>query len=63
MAKGKKKEKKQAETKEVTAFQKEIHVLIIVVLSVLCLFSYANMCGIFGKIINGLSFGRCGFLG
>ena len=63
MAKGKKKEKKQAETKEVTAFQKEIHVLIIVVLSVLCLFSYANMCGIFGKIINALIFGMFGFLG
>lgn len=63
MAKGKKKEKKQAETKEVTAFQKEIQVLIIVVLAVLCLFSFANMCGIFGRFINALVFGMFGFLG
>lgn len=49
--------------KNATPFQKEIYILLIIVFSVLCMFSFANMCGVFGKLLSALIFGLIGVLG
>lgn len=63
MAKGKKKEEQKTEEKakeELSAFQKEIYVLFIVVIATLFLLSYVNKAGLLGRAISYLLFGMVG---
>lgn len=63
MAKGKKKEEQKPEERgkeKLSAFQKEIYVLLIVVIAALFLLSYFNKAGLLGQAISYLLFGLIG---
>lgn len=63
MAKGKKKEEQKPEEKvkeNLSAFQKEVYVLFIVVIAALFLLSYFNKAGLLGEAISYLLFGLIG---